>query len=290
MNLSEINPFTIAKIKNRPLILDGAMGSLLQQKGFKSSSLSWMTRVNSHSPETIISIHKDYINAGADIITTNTFRTNPIALGEIVNSNTEVERAVILAKSAVNDKNILIAGSNAPAEDCYQKERNITYKKLKNNHINHIDLLIDNNVDFILNETQSHCDEIEIICKHCSQNSIPFVVSLYLDNNLRLLSGEDFESVIGYIMEHNPLAIGINCIPPAPLSKIVKMLNENINFGFYLNCIKGLQDDSNIECGISPSEYGKIVKEYLQFLPSFIGACCGSSPEHIKEIKKVLDG
>ncbi|MEJ2505003.1 MAG: homocysteine S-methyltransferase family protein [Ignavibacteriaceae bacterium] len=257
MNLSELNPFTKAKNKHRPLILDGAMGSLLQQKGFKSSGPSWMTRINSESPETIISIHKDYIDAGADIITTNTFRTNPIALGNIGTSKIDVESAVLLAKSAVKDKSILIAGSNAPAEDCYKRERSISYKKLKENHINHIDLLIDNSVDFVLNETQSHYDEIEIIC---------------------------------IILEHKVLAIGINCISPAPFSQIVKMLNENINFGFYLNCIKGSQKYSKIECGISPIEYGEIVKEYLQFSPSFIGACCGSSPEHIREIKKVLDG
>ena len=290
MNLSELNPFTKAKNKHRPLILDGAMGSLLQQKGFKSSGPSWMTRINSESPETIISIHKDYIDAGADIITTNTFRTNPIALGNIGTSKIDVESAVLLAKSAVKDKSILIAGSNAPAEDCYKRERSISYKKLKENHINHIDLLIDNSVDFVLNETQSHYDEIEIICKHCSQNSIPYIISLYVDDNLKLLSGENFDDVIKFIMEHKVLAIGINCISPAPFSQIVKMLNENINFGFYLNCIKGSQKYSKIECGISPIEYGEIVKEYLQFSPSFIGACCGSSPEHIREIKKVLDG
>jgi len=290
MNSSELNPFTNAKSKNRPLILDGAMGSLLQQKGFKSSGTSWMTKVNSESPETIISIHRDYINSGANIITTNTFRTNPTALGDIDISKNEVEKAVSLAKSVVGDETVLIAGSNAPAEDCYQKERTISYKILKENHINHIDFLRDNDVDFILNETQSHLDEIEIICKHCSINSIPFVVSLYLNDNLKLLSGEDFEVVIKFIQKHNPLAIGINCIPPAPLSKIVKILDESINFGFYINCIKGSQKKSKIECSISPTDYGKIVKENIKFSWSFIGACCGSSPEHINEIKKVLDG
>ena len=83
MNEEFSNIFTESKLKSKPLILDGAMGSLLQQKGFRSKDSAWMTYVNSESPETIISIHKNYIEAGADIITTNTFGTNPSSAGNI---------------------------------------------------------------------------------------------------------------------------------------------------------------------------------------------------------------
>ena len=287
---SEQNPFEIAKDNKRPLILDGAMGSLLQQKGFKSNTSAWMTHINNESPETITLIHKDYIEAGADIITTNTFRTNPFALGETSLSKKEVKRAISLAKSAIGINDILLAGSNAPAEDCYQKERKISYKKLKENHLYHIDFLMDNGVDFILNETQSHIDEIEITSNHCSKNSIPFVVSLYIQDNMKILSGESVQDVVNFIWEHKPLAIGINCITPATFSKVMKLLNPTLNFGFYLNCLKGSPESATLECDISPVEYGEMIKNYLQFNPSFIGACCGSSPEHIHKIKEVIDG
>ncbi|MEJ2616991.1 MAG: homocysteine S-methyltransferase family protein, partial [Ignavibacteriaceae bacterium] len=75
---SNINPFSFAKRIGRPLILDGAMGSLLQQKAKKEPDI-WMSKVGLDNPELVYAIHEEYIEAGADIITTNTFRTNPAA-------------------------------------------------------------------------------------------------------------------------------------------------------------------------------------------------------------------
>jgi len=286
------NPFLSAKKNKRPLILDGATGSLLQQKGFMSGGSSWMTDVNEESPETILSIHKEYIEAGADIITTNTFRTNPLALREVVKFNSKdiVKNAVAIAKEAKHNRRIFIAGSNAPAEDCYQKERTITQKELDLNHTNHIDLLIDNGVDFILNETQSHFDEIKTICSHCSKYKIPFVISLYIDINFNLLSGEDIKPIYNFIREHNPLAIGLNCITLEVFETIISNFDTELEWGFYLNCGAGLPYDDDIRCGINPREYAAMIKKYINKDTSFVGSCCGSSPEHTKEIKKVIDG
>ena len=278
--------FKEAKVKHKPLILDGAMGSLLQQNGFENNIKTWMTNVNRISPDTIVSIHSEYIKAGADIIT-----TNPVAVNnDCQRSKEEVKRAIELAKSAKSDSETLIAGSNAPAEDCYQKERRVSKELLEINHCNHIDFLIDNEVDFILNETQSHWDEIEIICKHCYKNSIPFVISLYFKDDLTLLSGEAITDAINLIMDNGALAAGFNCIAPNIYSKLIarKILPET--WGFYLNCGSGNPEDEIIECGISPETYLKSVEESLAFSPSFIGACCGSGFEHIKKIKEFLDG
>src|SRR3989304_6969698 len=111
MNFLNVNPFSFSKRIGRPLILDGAMGSLLLQRGFASKGSSWMTTVNNDSPESVYTIHKEYIDAGADIITTNTFRTNPNALERlgISNASTYVNEAVDLAKKSSGDKKVLIA-------------------------------------------------------------------------------------------------------------------------------------------------------------------------------------
>ena len=205
---SLLEKFQNAKQIGKPLVLDGAVGSLLQQSGFKIIDFIWATKINETNPESIIELHKEYIGAGADIISTNTFRTNPVALTEagIFNFREQVELAVNHAKTAVYNKQILIAGSNPPAEDCYQKTRKITKKKLELNHSKHIDLLIENGVDFILNETQSHFDEIEFICKYCSKNSLPFVVSIYSPNVQEILAGEDLLFVLKYIWDHGAAA------------------------------------------------------------------------------------
>lgn len=286
-----VNPFEVARRSGRPLILDGAMGSLLQQKGFKSVNSLWSSYALITKPEEVLKIYKKYIASGADIITTNTFRTNPVAVEEYGKTTSAklVKKAVELAKKAAKGKSIYIAGSNAPAEDCYQKKRNISYNKLKINHSNHIILLINNGCHYILNETQSHFDEIKIICTFCSKNDIPYVMSLYLDKNLKLLSGESLEYIIKYVNDYNPLAIGVNCINPPLFRQAFKKINKKINWGFYLNCGLGEVTDESIVCGVSPNEYRDIVKESLKKNPSFIGSCCGSNPLHIREIRRILN-
>lgn len=289
---SNNNPFDSSKNNFKPLILDGAMGSLLQEKGVQPDDAMWMTEINQTNPDLIIQIHNDYIVAGADIITTNTFRTNPSALDNngFKDYKLYVKQAVKLAQNAVNNKNIFIAGSNAPAEDCYQKARTITYRKLEVNHKFHIDLLIDNGVHFILNETQSHFDEIQIICNHCNKNKIPYLISLYVTNTLNILSGESLKYVIQFILDYEPLAIGFNCIPSSIFNKIREQVKFSFNWGYYLNCGLGNPGDKVITCSVNPDEYIEIVKDSMNNNPSFIGSCCGSNPNNVRKIKEFLDG
>src|SRR5690606_37986424 len=101
-----------------------------------------------------------------------------------------VRKSVTIAIEARDNLPVLIAGSNAPAEDCYQAERTLSKKDITYNHHKHIDLLMNAGCDFVLNETQSHIDEILIICKYCRKENIPFVISLFFNDELKLLSGE----------------------------------------------------------------------------------------------------
>lgn len=286
------NLFTFARKVNRPLLLDGAMGSLLQQKGVKSEGELWTSLANLKNPELVFNIHRSYIKAGADIITTNTFRTNPAAVNKKSKIKFEnfVRASVQIAKEAADGYNLMIAGSNAPAEDCYQIERKISKKELELNHKKHIDELMKNECDFVLNETQSHFDEIKIICDYCYSNNIPFVLSLLVNYNLTLLSGEKVLEVIKYILDRNPLCIGFNCIVPMIFDKLFTKLNLNSNWGFYLNLGYGNYHNKKMVTAFSPEAYAKIVCSYLNMQPSFVGGCCGSNPNHIKKLRYLLDG
>jgi len=286
------NPFEKAKKIKRPLILDGAMGSLLQEQKAASKTKIWSANANENFGNKVIMLHKDYIRAGADIITTNTFRTNPFALlsSGISDISGSVKKAVNLAKFASGKSFTLIAGSNAPAEDCYQVERTISQKDLEWNHKVHIDALMENGCDFILNETQSHFDEIKFIAKYCGENNIPFVMSFFFLDKPKLLSGENLTDAIDYVMKYNPLAIGFNCVTVDALENALKWLKPEMNWGFYLNCGSGNYTDENIETGISSSEYALKIKPFLKLNPSFVGACCGSTPDHIKKVKTLIDG
>jgi len=284
--------FSFAKRIRRPLLLDGAMGSLLQQRGVRMHPQLWMSHANLSHPGKVIELHKAYINAGADIITTNTFRTNPVSLKnsqENISCKELVCRSVELAKEAIGDRQLLLAGSNPPAEDCYQIKRTISQKEIEANHTEHIESLMDSGCHFILNETQSHFDEISFIAKFCSKNAIPFVMSFFFTGELKLLSGENLFEVIKRIEEYHPLSVGLNCIQPKVFQKVYAKITKECNWGFYLNCGSSVINNDSITCGISPEEYTLEAEMYLKKNPSFIGACCGSSPKHTKALKKLLD-
>jgi methionine synthase I (cobalamin-dependent) len=285
------NIFSITRRIGRPLILDGAMGSILEAK-FKTDNTFALTMLNVLASGNIYNIHQDYIKAGADIITTNTFRTNPEAFEKNIYSMSGLycKEAVNNAMFASRNTPVIIAGSNAPAEDCYQRKRTISKKALIKNHTYHIDALVKNGVHLVLNETFSHRDEIKIVCEYCSRKNIPFIISLYFNENLKILSGEKVEHIIKIVQKYNPLAIGFNCIKKEHFLNLSKTIDFTFNWGVYLNCGAGKVTDKKLVCEISPAEYAGFVKKILKKKPSFVGACCGSSPAHIKQIKKMLDG
>lgn len=289
-----MNYFNILEFQkkiNRPLILDGALGSLIQQSTRKVDKYLWSSIYNITNPQLVKSIHKEYLDAGAEIITTNTFRTNPVACelsNYDINIKDFVKVSVDLVKAIIDKEGIFIAGSNAPAEDCYQINRTISLTKLEYNHKKHIELLYENGVDFILNETQSHYDEINIICKFCNQNKIPFIISLYSNDGKTILSGESLEKIIPEIISYEPVAISFNCISVNIFNKIDNTIYNYYKNGFYLN-----MGDENREGQfnnlLTPSEYKLYAKQFLNNNTLFVGACCGSTPLHIINIRDLIN-
>lgn len=248
----------------------------------------WASYLNFTKPEIVSELHNSYLNAGADIITTNTFRTNPVAVdssGLTIDKVKFVESSVELAKRNIYDGKVLIAGSNAPAEDCYQKKRTISRQELIDNHQTHISLLYEFGSDFILNETQSHFDEIEIICEFCAKENFPFVISIYFTNDGRILSGEKLDVLLDFVVKYSPIAVGLNCISFQTLQKILPELKMNYNFGFYCNVCKPASVSKKMSVDLSPQNYLEQIKPNITEKTKFIGSCCGSSPAYTKVLK-----
>lgn len=278
---------------NKPFVIDGAIGSLLQEMGYKADKYLWTSYLNFKYPNVVKDIHEKYALAGADILTTNTFRTNPLVVKKSnygIDVKLAVSKSVNLAKEITNKYNLILAGSNPPAEDCYQKERTVNINQLEYNHKTHIDLLYETGVDFILNETQSHLDELEIICKHCSNNNIPFIISLFVKEDLSILSGENVKNSLELINDYSPLAVLVNCIDIITFDNFCEKIDLDFNWGFYLNCGSGNYNNKEISCGIGPDKYSDIIKSYLHLKPKIVGTCCGSNPEHTKAIRETIDG
>jgi homocysteine S-methyltransferase len=278
-------------VYRQPYILDGAIGSYLQRSGFDPDPALWFSHLNIINPESVLKVHQDYITAGADIITTNTFRTNPAAVtGSGFTSAELVQKAVYIARESAKGEEVFIAGSNPPAEDSYQRNRVLSLSKLRKNHSVHISQLMESGCDFILNETQGHSDEIQIICEVCSNEQIPFIISLYFDSDFRILSGESVFEIIDFVFDSNPLAIGFNCINIEVFRLFLANFNSSYPWGFYLNYGLGDITDSKITDSYEPGYEFDVIKSGLEKKAKFIGGCCGSGPEHIKHIKNIIYG
>jgi len=295
---------------NKPNILDGACGCFLQERNPELFDDDiWMTQINTKKPEQVKILAQEYLDSGANIITSNTFRTNPSSLqiynnknpNSNLNSKEEVKKAleILINLRKETHSNFLIAGSNAPSHDCYTKTQTLSYDQMKDNHTEHIRLLHENGADFILNETQSFMNEIEICQKFCFQNNIPYVISLYVNEDLTINSGELVIDVLDKIDEMTPLAISFNCINLKTFGRIVesgynKLKSLKSGLGFYLNCgdpdtieTNYLQD--NFNSYITPKEYAEVVKSYRNLNPVLVGGCCMSTPAHIKEIYNLFN-
>ncbi len=279
----------------RPLVLDGAMGTLLIERGVKPHGALWTTLANYENPELVKQIHKEYIRAGAEIITTNTFNSNPASLKLAGKDENETEKltelALSIAKKAREEmqSEVIIAGCNAPAEDCYQRERTLSRNELLENHERHIDALWKNGADIIWNETHGHFDEIKIVCEICERENLPYVINFYFEEDLRLLSGEKLSDAVDFVLSEYPNAIiGFNCIAPKELRNFTSGKFVNKLWGFYLNC--GSEDRTNGEmfCAISPEAYIGYIKEIIDENTVYVGSCCGSNPEHTEKIKEYL--
>ncbi len=265
--------------------MDGAIGSLLQEQGLSMNSSIWSSAIQIESPDKLLNLHRAYVKAGADIITTNTFRSNPLAVKNFdicFDFKLLVQTAITIAKKTLQNHHIL-AGSNPPAEDCYSERRTISRYELEYNHKEHISTLWENNVDFILNETQSHFDEIILTSKFCSENNIPFITSIFTIDGERILSNEKLDYVIETVLDFNPICVSINCVCIDTFRKIYPLI-ENKTHAFYLNCGSGNFTDNSISCGTSAKEYLTQIKKYFTANLFFVGSCCGSNPNHTKEI------
>lgn len=311
----KFNIFEWAKKLDRPLILDGAMGSLLQ---VKYPSLYhpgiWMNKVLIQHPDFVQNLHLNYINAGADIITTYTFRTSPYALSIYDDEKHSSEEMVKIAvnqclearKKAKEGKTpVLIAGSNSSMVHCYAGNlKDIKDEEIIENHTKHIEYLMKAGVDFILNETFSQIKEIEITSQICTKQGIPYIISLYCDENLNLISGEKVLEALEVIKKYNPLAISFNCVKYSTMKKILKEIDlKDLLWGLYINCGDEKMQENYVAMGgkvemnmldivVSPENLVNFTNEIIQtqkLRPSFVGTCCCSNHEHTEKLKANFD-
>jgi homocysteine S-methyltransferase len=280
------------------IVLDGAMGSELERRGVNTALPLWSAAALDAAPEMVERIHSEYLAAGAQVITTNTFRTNIRALAKagIAHRAQELtQRAVALARRALcsASASALIAGSIAPVEDCYAPALVPSDAELLAEHTIHANNLATAGVDLLLIETQNTIREAVAALRAARATGKPVWVSFTLNAENHLLSGEPLSEAVRAVLPWQPQAVLVNCIPVAQVAPVVKQLRAlvpaHIAIGAYANA--GRIDETGrwtMEGGVSPDDYAEAAREWRALGATIIGGCCGTTPEHIAALTRQL--
>lgn len=283
-----------------PVILDGAMGTELQRRGVDTGLPLWSANALMSHPEAVLQIHEDYIEAGADIITTNTFRTTRRTMrrANLPDRSLQLTRtAVLLAKQAREkfpDRDILVAGSIAPLEDCYRPDLVPSDKELVEEHAELAERLAGNGVDIILLETMNTIREAYAACEAATKTGKEVVVSFICDNDGHVLGGESLKDAVRAIDALHPAAYSINCVSPRFIGAALRELKVASHVPIMLYGNVGLPESDKhgweFTHDISETEYAAAAAEWRNEGVAIIGGCCGTTPEYIRALASPVQG
>ncbi|HIN26555.1 MAG TPA: homocysteine S-methyltransferase family protein [Candidatus Marinimicrobia bacterium] len=284
---------------NQIRLLDGAMGTELMRVGLDLPLPIWSGDINLTHPDYVRKIHKAYLTGGADILTTNTFRTTPRAYRNNryaehearLRSHESLEMAVKLARQAAGD-GIIVAGSIAPLEDCYEPELFPGVEFAQREFRELAIWLQDAGVDALLFETMGCWPEIKTALSVTGDLQIPRWLSLILQNGNALLDGTDLTNVLPDIKDYGIEMVLLNCNLCSITAQAVDVLLTNWKglWGVYPNVGAAMPTKEGvIEEKLTIEEFANEINKYLTSGANVVGACCGSNPDYISAARKAID-
>mgnify|MGYP001221988229 CR=1 FL=1 len=284
---------------NQVRLLDGAMGTELMRAGLDLPLPIWSGDVNLTHPDYVRRIHEAYLTAGADILTTNTFRATPRAYRNngyeeheaIQRSHESLERAVELARQTAG-ADIIVAGSIAPLEDCYEPDLFPGIEFAQREFRELAIWLQDAGIDVILFETMGSWPEIKTALSATVDLQIPRWLSLILKNSNTLLDGTDLLNVLSDIKDYGIEMVLLNCSLCSVTADAVDLLLTNWKgaWGVYPNVGVAMPTKEGvIEEKLTIKEFAKEINTYLTSGANVVGGCCGSNPDYIRAAREAID-
>ena len=283
----------LERLGQQILVMDGAMGTLLQQYGLKAGECPEIWNIT--NIDTVKKIHTSYLEAGADIILTNTFGANGLKLQKygLRDRLSEINvQAVKLAKKAIEDyqKNHLapffIAGSIGPTGEILEPCGEVKNEEVFAAYREQIKALASTEVDFILLETFYNLDEIKIALKAVKESSnLPVFASMSFDESLKTIYGITPEKAIEVLFQEGADGIGANCgSGPDVLYKVMAKMRGITNAPLLVKPNAGIPylENNKVIYPATPQEMAEYTEKYIQLKINIIGGCCGTTPEHIK--------
>lgn len=275
------------------ILFDGGVGTYLYEKGiFINTCFDELNLIN---PDIVSEVHRDYVNAGADVIETNTFGANRYKLGphglETKVHEVNFKGAQIAKKVA--GATALVAGSVGPLGVQIEPLGKLSYEEAKEAFKEQIRGLLAGGVDLIILETFSLVAELEQAIRAVREldSEIPLIVQVTINDDGNLLSGAPLESFVKGVAGYTPDAIGLNCsVGPKTMLDALEQLKPLTNLPLSVQPNAGLPQNiggRNIYM-TSPEYIAEYAKRFIQTGATIIGGCCGTNPNHIKAIRRAV--
>jgi len=275
-------------MKSSIIYLDGAMGTMVQRAGLKAGQPPEIYNVT--NPDIIYSIHQAYLQAGSDVITTNTFGANEYKLKSTGYSVEEVvEKAVSIARRAAKDR--WVALDIGPIGQLMEPNGSLTFEEVYESVARQVKVGADSGADLVIIETLSDVYEAKAAVLAAKENSsLPVFCTLTFDKSGRTLMGTDPLTAITILEALDVDALGVNCsLGPKDLMPIVEEFLKYSHVPVIAQPNAGLPRIENGETkfDMTPEEFAQYAKQMVDKGVRIIGGCCGTSPEFIEEVRKV---
>src|SRR2546421_108867 len=296
----------LEQLQQRPLLCDGAMGTLLYARGVTYEQC--FDELNITQPELIQSIHREYISAGAQIIETNTFGANRVKLdgyqlGERVR---EINfRGVRLAREAreITGQPVFVAGAIGPSGQPLQAPNEQRLSELRGIFREQIEALLEGGADLLILETFSSLAELrQAVLAAQEAGGVPIVAQMSFYEDGHTLSGQSAARVAAVLNDLGVNVMGTNCSvgPAATLDVMQEMISAIKQLGDDLQATPALfsaQPNAGLPARIgnrffymaTPDYFADYALRFAQAGVHLIGGCCGTTPRHIAAMRKALD-
>lgn len=289
------------------LILDGACGTTLQSMELPSSL--WQKKegcneyLNLTSPETIVRLHDSFLQAGAMVVETNTFGASSLVLAEygLENQVEEINAAAVAhARTALQGwDNCYVAGSVGPTTKL-PSLGHVSVDELSASLREQMSALLSAGVDALIIETCQDLLQVKTALVACFdlmkavQCEVPVMVSVTIEQQGTMLVGSDIAAVVATLEPFPIFSLGLNCATgPTDMESHIRYLSRN--WPRRISCVpnQGLPEivDGQTHYPLQPGEFAELMKRFIEEQGvSVVGGCCGSSPEHIRELTTTLRG
>ncbi|MGZ7084645.1 MAG: homocysteine S-methyltransferase family protein, partial [Candidatus Angelobacter sp.] len=290
----------LTRLKQGPVLCDGAMGTLLYAKGVFINKC--YDELNLTQPDLIRNIHQEYLNAGAEIIETNTFGGNSFRLGrhgladkvdEVNRKGAELAREAADAFNLKKAANVLVAGSIGPLGLRIEPLGKTSREEARASFREQITALVAGGVDLLMLETFGYLEELHqaILAAREVAPDMPLVAQVTIDEDGNCLDGASPETFTAKLNDWGVDVIGCNCsVGPVAMLEAIERIRRLTDKPLAAQPNAGIPrsiEGRNIYL-CSPEYMASYARKFVNAGVNLVGGCCGTTPEHIKAMNSAL--